>query len=48
MIFSEVAPVAEAVHESSINAPAIGLLAFGALAGLLLITYSFRSLGSRH
>ncbi|MDN4472412.1 hypothetical protein [Demequina zhanjiangensis] len=48
MIFTEVAPVAEAVHESSINAPAIGVLAFGALVGLLLITYSFRSVGSRH
>ncbi|WNM25404.1 hypothetical protein RN607_04590 [Demequina capsici] len=48
MIFSEVAPVAGAVHESTVNAPAIGLLAFGALVGLLLVTYSFRSLGTRH
>ncbi len=48
MIFTEAVPVAEAAHESTINAPAIGLLAFAALVGLLLITYSFRSIGTRH
>ncbi|WP_159448391.1 hypothetical protein [Demequina sp. NBRC 110052] len=48
MIFTEVAPAAEAVHESTINAPAIGLLAFAGLVGLLLVTYAFRSVGTRH
>lgn len=48
VIFTEVAPAAEAVHESTINAPAIGLLAFAGLVGLLLVTYAFRSVGTRH
>lgn len=38
----------EAGHEAAIPPVAIGLLAFGALMGLLFITFAFRSVGTRH
>lgn len=36
------------VTELPIPPLAFGLLAFGALAALLLVTYAFRSVGTRH
>lgn len=39
---------AEAVHELPIPPVAYGLLGFSALVGLLLVTYAFRSVGTRH
>ncbi|WP_169746412.1 hypothetical protein [Demequina pelophila] len=48
-MITEVATTAEhVVNELPIPAPAIGLLAFTGLMGLLFVTYAFRSLGSRH
>ena len=38
----------EVVNELPLPAEAIGLLGFGALVALLLVTYAFRSVGSRH
>lgn len=38
----------EASSELAIPPVAIGLLAFGALMGLLFVTFAFRSVGTRH
>ncbi|MBD8080683.1 hypothetical protein [Cellulosimicrobium arenosum] len=38
----------EIVNELPIPPLAFGLLAFGALVSLLLVTYAFRSIGTRH
>jgi hypothetical protein len=34
--------------ESAISPVALGVLAFGGLVALLLVTYAFRNVGSRH
>ena len=39
---------ATATHAVGMPAPAFGLVAFVALIGLLLVTWAFRSVGSRH
>jgi hypothetical protein len=39
---------ATATHALGMPAVAFGLVAFGALVGLLLVTWAFRSVGSRH
>lgn len=38
----------EVGHALAIPPVAIGLLAFGALMGLLFVTFAFRSVGTRH
>lgn len=39
---------AAATHALGMPAAGFGLVAFGALIGLLLVTWAFRSVGSRH
>lgn len=39
---------AHVVNELPIPAPAIGLLAFAALMGLMFVAFAFRSVGARH
>ncbi len=48
MITEAVETTSHVVNELPIPAPAIGLLAFTALMGLLFVTYAFRSVGTRH
>ena len=39
---------AAATHALGMPAAGYGLVAFGALLGLLLVTWAFRNVGSRH
>jgi hypothetical protein len=39
---------AEAAHVLPVSPAAFGLLALGAFAVLLLVTFAFRSIGNRH
>jgi hypothetical protein len=51
-VFALLSAGAEATEEVSHALPipplAFGLLAFGALMGLLFVTFAFRSVGTRH
>lgn len=38
----------EATHELPFAPPVYGIVGFGLLVGLLLVTYAFRSVGTRH
>ncbi|GHS88810.1 hypothetical protein [Cellulomonas hominis] len=40
--------VAETTHELPFPPAVFGLAGFGALVALLLVTYAFRSVGTRH
>ena len=42
------AQVAEETHELGVSPVVFGVVGFGALLGLLLVTYAFRSVGTRH
>ena len=48
MITEAVDVTSHVVNELPIPAPAIGLLAFVALMGLMFVTFAFRSVGTRH
>ncbi len=48
MLTEAIETTSHVVTELPIPAPAIGLLAFVGLMGLLFVTFAFRSVGTRH
>lgn len=48
LVTSALGAAQETVHDLPFAPPVYGLVAFGVLAGLLLVTFAFRSVGSRH
>ena len=48
LLAEEAGEVAEVGHELPIDPAVFGIAGFGGLVVLLLVTYAFRSVGSRH